>query len=411
MVGAGIVGVSAALWLRRAGARVTLIDRLEPGEGTSYGNAGVLAAASVVPVTTPGLARKGLGLWLDREFPLFLRLAYLPKMASWLAAYLSHANDDDARRIGRGLTGIVADTVEQHKALAAGTPAAAFLRDSDYIFAYPSRSAFESDRFGWEVRRTAGFVPEEVEGEAVREVEPALGPAITFLAVLKDHGFVTSPGNYVKALADVFKAGGGRIVRAEVKDFDLSGGRVGAVDTTAGRFPCDAAVLATGVWSKPLAAKLSLSVPLESERGYHIVFKRPTRTPKAPTLITSGKFVATPMDAGVRCAGIVEFGGLSAGPRQAPLDLLRRKMREAFPGFDAEEEEEWLGHRPAPTDSLPLIGEIDGTGVFTAFGHHHIGLTGGPKTGRLVADLITRQGINIDMAPYDPCRFATGRTR
>jgi D-amino-acid dehydrogenase len=181
--------------------------------------------------------------------------------------------------------------------------------------------------------------------------------------------------------------------------------KLSAVLTTQGRIDCDDVVLATGVWSKPMMAKLGLTVPLESERGYHIVFEDATGGPRNPTMIASGKFVATPMAQGLRCAGIVEFGGLKAGPSRAPLALLRRQARAAFPHLAAKSEIEWLGHRPAPSDSLPLIGQIGQSRVFTAFGHHHIGLTGGPKTGRLVAGMITGQPANIDLTAYHPQRF------
>ncbi len=122
-------------------------------------------------------------------------------------------------------------------------------------------------------------------------------------------------------------------------------------------------------------------------------------------MVASGKFVATPMDQGLRCAGIVEFGGLDPTPSKAPLALLRRTVAETFPQMRATGEQEWLGFRPAPSDSLPLIGEVGSTGVYTAFGHHHIGLTGGAKTGRMVAGLITGQPMNLDMRAYAPDRF------
>ncbi|MGB0853945.1 MAG: NAD(P)/FAD-dependent oxidoreductase, partial [Pikeienuella sp.] len=195
-------------------------------------------------------------------------------------------------------------------------------------------------------------------------------------------------------------------VQAEVKDFDLSGGRISAVDTDKGRFHCTSAVLSAGVWSKPLMAKLGMKIPLEAERGYHIVFKNPSQRPNAPMMMAAGKFVATPMDQGLRCAGVVEFGGLTETPSKAPLALLRKKVAEFFPSMTCESEEEWLGFRPAPSDSLPLIGEVGATGVYAAFGHHHIGLTGGPKTGRMIAGLIAGERPNHDMTPYEPKRFA-----
>lgn len=406
VIGAGIVGVSAAIWLRRAGREVTLVDRAGPGAGTSHGNAGVLAACSVVPVTGPGLIRKAPRMVLNPDFPLFLRWRYLPRLAPWLVRYLSHANDAETRRISAGLTHIVADSVEQHAALAGGTVAEPFIRESDYVFAYADRAAFKADAYTWALRREAGFVPEEIEGAAVRDYDPALGEGIGFLAVMKRHGFITDPGGYVRALAEEFTRLGGTVLQADVADFDLSGGRIGAVLTSAGRLECEAAVLATGVWSGPLMRRLGLKIPLESERGYHIIYRNPSVQPKAPVMIAAGKFVATPMAEGLRCAGIVEFGGLAAGPSKAPFALLRRQVARAFPALTAGEEITWQGHRPAPADSLPVIGEVGGLGVFAAFGHHHIGLTGGPKTGRMVAGMVAGAAPNVDPAPYSPQRFA-----
>lgn len=407
VIGAGIVGVSTAIWLRRAGAEVTLIDRAAPGSGTSHGNAGVLASCAMVPVTGPGLIPKAPAMLLNKNFPLFLRWGYLPRLLPWLARYLSHANDADTRRIARGLTDITGDSVAQHLSLCRDLGLEDWVQQSDYCFAYQDRAAFEAENYTWALRREAGFEPQLIEGRAVQEYEPALGDQIGLLAVMSDHGFIRDPGGYVRALAQAFAGMGGTMIEAEVKDFDLSGGKLQAVETSAGRIDCDALALTTGVWSAPLMTKLGLKVPLESERGYHIVFEEAEGGPSRPTMIASGKFVATPMAQGLRCAGIVELGGLTAGPSDAPLALLRRQARAAFPGLRATNEVEWLGHRPAPSDSLPLIGQLGQSGVFTGFGHHHIGLTGGPKTGRLIAGMIMDQPANLDLTPFDPERFKT----
>lgn len=406
VVGAGIVGTAAALWLRRAGHEVTLIDRDGPAAGASFGNGAILASCSVVPVTMPGLIRKGPGYLADPNFPLFIRWGYLPRLIPWMARYLSHANARDTRRISRGLATIVGDSLEQHQALVRGTRAEKWVQESEYNFAYPDRAAFEADSFVWELRREAGFVPEMIEGPAVQEKEPILAPDIGLLAVNRNHGFVLNPGKYVADLVRVLEDEGGRYAQTAVTDFDLSGGRISAVHTDRGPIACDRAVLATGAWSKPLMRKLGLDVPLEAERGYHIVYHAPSQRPNAPMMLTTGKFVATPTDEGLRCAGIVEFGGMSDEKSKSALKLMRKKVREVFPGMSAAREEEWVGFRPAPSDSLPLIGEVGTTGVFAAFGHHHIGLTGGPKSGRMVADLVTGTPLNYDTDPFAPKRFA-----
>ncbi len=258
------------------------------------------------------------------------------------------------------------------------------------------------------MRRDAGFTWQEFEGEALREFDPALGPKIGFGILVPDHGFVLSPGGYIADLREVAMSLGAVAVAAEAREFRLAAdGSVQAVVTTNGEIEAEAAVIATGAWSKALTAQLGLDVPLESERGYHVMLYGASLKPRQPTMVTSGKFVATPMADGVRCAGIVEFGGLDLPPSRPPIELMLRQVKQAFPTLTYTHYDEWLGHRPAPSDSLPLIGEVPRhRGIFLAFGHHHVGLTTGPKTGRLLAAMVNGETPGLDMTPYTPARFA-----
>ena len=407
VVGAGIVGVSTAIWLLRQGVAVTLVDRQKPGsdKAASFGNACILAACSVAPVTGPGMIIKSPKMLFDPNFPLFLRWSYLPKLAPWLVKYLSHANDKDTRRIASGIAPLTSDTVAQHKALSEGTAAEEWVRDTLYSFVYPSRQAFDEDNYVWMLRKAAGFEPELLEGEAVHEFEPNLSKDFQCLAVMQDHGYIRDPGSYVADLAKEVERLGGAIMQASVEDFSYQDGRVHQVITDKGAIDCTHAVLATGAWSKTLSEKLGFSVPLETERGYHVEFTAPEGGPSTPLMLTTGKFVAMPMDRGLRCAGVLEFGGLDAGASDGPIALMRKKVKETFPNLTFKEEKTWLGHRPAPSDSLPSIGEIKNSGVFAGFGHHHIGLTAGPKTGRILAGLIAGQREETDLTVYDPKRF------
>jgi glycine/D-amino acid oxidase-like deaminating enzyme len=406
VVGGGIVGLSAAIWLRRSGHDVTLIDKDKPGQATTYGNAGLLAQWAIIPVTTPGLLLSAPKYLLDKNSPLFMRWSYLPKIAPWLYKFVSHANDADTRKTAAALALIVGDSVQQHKSLVQGTKAEKRITESNINFAYESRAAFEKDAYGWALRREHGFVPDLIEGRAVQEEEPMLGPSTSLLAVLKGHGHILYPGAYATDLAEAFQQMGGHVVQAEVMDFDMSGGQVRAVQTTLGSFACDKAVVTSGIWSKPLMGKLGLDVPLETERGYHVIFKNTSQLPKHPLMMAAGKFAVTPMGDSLRCAGTVEFGGIDAEPSRAPIDMIRKRTAVAFPDMTYSDTEEWLGFRPSTPDSLPLIGELGSTGVFTGFGHQHIGLTAGPKTGRLIADLIDGKRPNMDLSPYDPMRYS-----
>lgn len=406
VIGAGIVGVSTALSLNRAGLPVLLIDRNEPGEGASFGNAGVLASSSIVPVTVPGLIAKAPRMLLDPAQPLFLRWRYLPRLLPWLARYLSHCTRAETERIAAALAPLIGTSVEDHRALAQGTGAERYIVETPYCAVYRDRADFEGDAFGWNLRRQHGHRWEEVEGEAVREAEPLLGGDHRFMARVHGNGRISDPGAYVKTLARHAVAQGVRFVRAEIDDFAIEGGAIRGIRANGETLPCRAVAVTTGAWSGKLCRRLGLSIPLESERGYHIELVEPSAMPNGTLLIASGKFVITPMDGRIRLAGFVEFGGLDAGPSRAPIELLKRQARALLPGIQWKETREWLGHRPAPSDSIPLIGAVENVkGAYLGFGHHHVGLTGGPKTGAILASLISGSRPNLDLAPYSPMRF------
>lgn len=406
IIGAGIVGVSAAIWCLRDGHDVILIDKKGPGEGTSHGNGGVLASNSVIPVAVPGLLKKAPGMLFSPNQPLFLKWSYLPRLLPWLTQFLRNANADHVRHRAEAMTQIIGDSLADHQALAEGTAAAHWIVPSDYVFLYRDRAHFQSDAFGWGLRRAFGFDWEELEGPELKEYDPAFGPSVGFGARCPDHGRIADPGRYVKDLAAHAEEKGARLIIGEVTDVARENGRVTGLRIGGDTLPCDTVVLAAGIWSKELAAKLGVAVPIESERGYHLELYDPSVMPRSPVMVAAAKFVATPMEGRLRLAGVVEFGGLDAPPSKAPIDLLRRQIREAIPGLTWSREVEWMGHRPSVADSLPLIGEVPGTkGAFFGFGHDHVGLTGGPKTGRILSQLISDRQPNIDLTPFSPARW------
>lgn len=405
VVGAGIVGVSAAEWLRRDGHDVVLIDRNQPGQAASFGNGGIIARCSIVPVPVPGLLAKAPGMLLRANQPLFLRWSYLPRLLPWLLPYLASAKRERVVQIAAALAPLVTDAFDEHVALARGTPAEKWLRSSDYIYLYTDRSAFDGDAFGWDLRREHGIVGTSLNRDDLSDLDPGLSETYKFGYALSDHGFIADPGAYVGALAAWFSAQGGRVLRAEVEDIEARPDTA-TIHTDGETIEVDRVVLAGGAWSADLARRLGHRAMLESERGYHVEFAEPSHTPPCPYMIADAKFVATPMDAGVRAAGIVEFGGLEAGPSRAPTQLLERGMHRLYPNFNYASKREWLGHRPATADSLPLLGPSPKSRiVYFAFGHHHVGMTAGPKSGRLIADMIANRRSNVDLSPYRVERF------
>lgn len=405
VIGAGICGVSTAIWLQRSGHRVILMDKGLPGQAASFGNAGLLAQWAVVPVTSPSLWKDAPKYLLNPNSPLFMKWGYFPRMVPWLARYMAQANDAATRRIVSHLAPILTDAVDQHRSLVRGTVLEKWIVDSKLSYAYGSQADFAKDAYSWELKRSAGFVPNLITGPAVKEEEPILASSIQCLAVIEGQGHVTNPGQYITELARLFTDNGGTFVQAEVRDFNMENGHITRIDTDQGGFDCRKAVITAGIWSKTLMQKLNLKVPLETERGYHVLFENPSQMPRNPMMMTTGKFGVNPMEMGLRCAGTVELGDHHAGPSKAPIQLLRRHVAKYFPDLTYTGTQEWMGFRPSTPDSLPLIGELGKTGIYTGFGHQHVGLTAGPKTGRLIAQLIDGQPPNIDMSPYAPARY------
>lgn len=414
VVGAGIVGVSTAEWLRRDGHRVVLIDPLPPGDPgqASFGNAGLIARAAVLPVAEPGMLPQAVRMLLDRDGPLFLRWQYLPRLVPWLVPFLRQGTAARFRQTAAALADLVHDAVDQHLALAAGTPAAALITRGEYVHLFRDRADWLADRLGREVRAGLGQRWDERGRGALNDADPHLGPGYGFGIAYPDHAWIRDPGAYVAALAAHFAAAGGQRVAGRVIDIAprmgggarllLADGRVPGTDDAG----FDQVVLAAGAWSARLARRLGHRAMLESERGYHLMLAGATRRPPVPYLLSDSRLVATPMDHGLRAAGLLEFGGLAAPARAAPPRLIARALRRLYPDLAWTGETVWLGHRPSTIDSLPMLGESPrAPGVWLAFGAHHVGLTTGPKTGRLIADLIGGRRCNIDLAPFAVGRF------
>ena len=407
VIGAGMVGVATAIWLQRAGHQVTLIDREGIAAGSSYGNAGILACSGIIPVTTPGLVFKAPRMLLDPNQPLFLRWSYLPKIASWLIKFLKKANAKDMEHIVSELHRIMHDSVDQHMALAKGTKAEKYIKPYSYVHGFKDKAHFQKDAKYFDILKQHGYELIEMEPEEITQFDPALEGKFGYAIRSTADGKITDPGAYLNALADHFIKQGGEILISEVSNIIRKDGKATGVSLVNGDVvEVDKIVISSGAWSGKLTEKLGFKIPLETERGYHLEFVNANIELKSPVMVTTGKFGLNSMEGRLRAAGIVELGGLDAKPSSAPFDLLKRQVSELFPELEYDEIREWMGHRPSTPDSLPLIGAFEGlSNVWAGFGHQHLGLTGGPKTGRWLAQMISGDQPNENLSAYSPNRF------
>jgi D-amino-acid dehydrogenase len=411
VIGAGIVGVCAASWLQRDGHKVSIIEAAEPGRGASYGNAGALNASSVTPVAMPGMLWN-VPRWLfDPLGPLSLRWRYLPVIAPWLVRFVRAGTPEKVRAQARALRPLVGATLEALFPLARDAGAEDLIHRLGHLYVYRTRQGPERERLAWELRRANGVEVDAFDADGLRQLEPALSRDYVCGLLVRENGHVSNPLALVQRLLAQVLRRGGEIVHARARGFRLDGRRLVAVHTDRGEIAADAAVICAGAWSKPLARALGERIPLETERGYHLMIRDPEITPRIPTADAEGKFVATPMDEGLRFAGTVELAGLEAPPDWRRARVLLEQGRRMLPGLAAEHPEErlsvWMGHRPSLPDSLPVIGPSAASpDVVHAYGHGHVGLTAAPMTGKIVADLVAGRPPSIPIAAFAPTRFA-----
>ena len=406
VVGAGAVGMACALTLRREGHAVTVLDPRLPGEGASYGNAGIIANCSVDPIGMPGIVRRVPAMLMDPMGPLSIRWRYLPRMVPWLARLVVASRATRVEEISHALFSLLGNAAETWADLIRGTDGERYILPRGWIHTYESDAAFAAAQPVIDLRRRRGVRVEVLTPDELHQLEPAAAPIFRHAVYLPDTGFVTSPVRLVGALASAFVAAEGTLLQERVTGFNRGAYGPTSVLTERGAHPADQVVIAAGAWSRPFAAMLGSRVPLDTERGYHVMLPTPERAPRHPLSSGERKFILVPMQGGIRITGGVEFAGLDA-----PADFTRiRRMvahaRRMVPGLGDEIQSEWLGFRPSMPDSLPVIGAAPTCpGALFAFGHGHVGLTSAASTGLIIADLVAGRTPAIDLRPFRPDRF------
>lgn len=407
VIGAGIVGITTASYLRRDGHAVTVVDQRPPGEYCSFGNAGILSPGSCVPIAMPGILAQVPGYLLDPLGPLALRWSYLPKALPWLLRFVAAADAKRVEHIADGLRALLSQTFDAYAPLVKNAGVEDLIHKSGYTVVYSTRRAYQADALGWKLRRDRGVVIDELDADGVRSRLPGLQGNYEVGLFLHDHGWCVNPERLTKSLAAQFERDGGKILQRKVFGMDVGADGPRALRTDAGDLPVEHLVICAGAHSNEFSAQLGDVLPLEAERGYHITYSDPRYRLPMPVMVPEYKCFVTPMEMGLRIAGQSEFAGIDAAPNYARADVLGRLMQKMFPGISDVDATKWMGRRPSMPDSTPVIGPATRfANVHYAFGHGHIGLVGGAPTGRLVADMIAGRPPRVDLQPYRPGRFS-----
>ena len=407
IVGAGIVRLFAAWHLIKRGARVVLLDREGPGLGCSFGNSASLSSASVAPLAMPGVLKSAPRMLLDPASPLRVAPGYRLKAAPWLVRFAAASRAARVREISSALAALLRPAIDHHARVLRDIEETDLLRRDGQLVLYRSREQLAKDAAVWDLRRHHGHEARVIDRAEILALEPAVGPAYTVGVYLADQAMVGDPYRYCQALAAALADRGAQIRRDEVLAIEVGQGAVTGVRLSGGALAADAEVLAAGAWSAELLKPLGYRIPLESQRGYHITLKDSGIDIRRPVVPADRKVFITSQESGLRVGGTVEFAGLDAPPDPARAELLLKDLTAVFPQARlAGPRSDWMGHRPCLPDSLPVIGEAPvHRGLWLAFGHGHLGLTGAAVTGDVLARAMHQEPPGLDLAPFSAARF------
>jgi D-amino-acid dehydrogenase len=407
IIGAGIVGIATASYLRRDGHHVTVVDMRPPGEYCSFGNAGILSPGSCVPLATPGVLWNVPGYLADPMGPLTVRASYLPRAIPWLMRFIAASRVARVTHIANALRSLLKQTFDAYEPLVQHAGVTDLLRRTGYMVVYSTRRAYEADATAWRLRRERDVAIEELDAGEIKARMPQLAGEYEVGLYLPEQGYCANPERLTKSLAAQLMRDGGQVLQRKVLDIEVGAEGPRALLTDAGRLSVEKLVICAGAHSNEFSAKLGDPVPLEAERGYHVTYSDPRVELSMPLFMPEYKFFVTPMEMGLRIAGQSEFAGIDAEPNYRRADILAKHMQRILPGISGADTTRWMGRRPSLPDSMPVIGRATKfSNVYYAFGHGHVGLCGGAPTGRITADLVSGRTPSIDVSPFSVARFS-----
>ncbi|CCV09638.1 D-amino-acid dehydrogenase, FAD dependent [Mesorhizobium metallidurans STM 2683] len=407
VIGAGIVGAAIAFELQRRGRDTLVIDRDPPGKGASFGNMASIAVTEFMPASRPGVWAQMPKWLLDPEGPVRFRPSYMPRLLPWFLRFLAASRPSKVKELEAAGAELCARVYDDLLPMLDAIGALDMLTLEGCLSLYADETEFRADREHIEVLERFGIAHEVIGGNLLRDLEPALAAKIGKAVLFPQNRSITDPYRLVLLLVEAFERLGGKVERGEVAGFERDADGLAAIRLMDGRqLAASEAILAAGAWTRRLSAELGEPMPLETERGYHTQIMAPGVSLKHSLIWPARAFMVTPTAGGLRVGGTVEMAGLDAPPDYRRAKVLVKRAKEALPDLQAAETSEWMGHRPALPDTVPVISPSAKTkGVYYATGHGHLGLTYAATTARIVGDLVTGQPPPLDIRPYRVDRF------
>jgi len=404
IIGAGIQGVSNALYLQKKGFQVTLFDRDEPGNSATYGNAGHFSPYASVPLNRPDVLADIPAMLLSSRGPVALKWNYVPKMIPWFLKFIINCTNKNMMHTAKNMHQILELALPAFDELFDEVDIGGLVENKGIMYFWNDQN-LKSRELEIRIRNELGVKQQLLSPKEIHDLEPNIKP-VYHGGVYYDYArHARDPKKILIKLFENFLKKGGKYLKLNINGLDFDGEKPVA-RTEIQRFVFDKLVIACGAFSKKLTDKLYENIPLDTERGYHVHFKNCDHLISRPVIYSNRAFGMTPMEQGLRVVGTVEFGGLKNPLSKTRIKNLIDNAKELLDGLP-EHEDEWLGFRPSLPDFLPVIGPSKNyKNVFYSFGHHHLGWTLGAISGKIISNMIANENTNLDLKPYSSLRFS-----
>lgn len=406
VIGAGVIGTAIAYEMQKRGRQVTLVDRDAPGRGASFGNMASIAVTEFMPASRPAIWRQMPGWLLDPEGPIRVRPGYLPRLIPWFMRFLNASRPSKLRDLEAQGALLCGRALSDTQALMQEIGIADHITQQGCLSLYTDEAEFRADREHIEILERFGFEYEVLDGWALRDLEPEITTKIGKAVLFPHNRSLRDPYVYVNRLVQAFEGMGGRVVRANVVGFERTGTSHSVRLEDGQALSAGQVVLCAGAFTARLAKALGEPIPLETERGYHTQIMEPRLQLRHSIIWPAKAFMVTPTAGGIRVGGTVEMAGLDAPPDYRRAKITVKRAQEALPNLQVHRATEWMGHRPAFPDTVPLLSPSEKVpGIFYATGHGHLGLTYAATTARLMGQLISGEATDVDLRPFHIARF------
>jgi len=404
VVGAGIVGICTSYFLQQSGFKVTLIDKELPGTMTSYGHACTFADYANVPVNSPSLFYKIPQMLLRKDGPLAVDFLYVIKNLPWAIKFLKNCKKNRVEEIASSLANLLHHSRLSYDQIFNEVDVSNYIKNEENIYIYDSKKSYESSEYSNQLRKKNNINVKDLNKSEVYDLEPNLASVYYSGHLFIGSRHTTNPLAISKKIFESFLQGGGKFINENVKNIINSENNVQIILQDK-KIKFDQIVICAGAWSNSLAKMMDEKFPLDTERGYHVLFECDEQLINRPIGWSQSGFYLVQMDDGIRASGTIEIAGLDKAINRQRVNMIESQARKILPQL-GKVKSIWMGRRPTLPDSKPIIGRSNkNKNVMYAFGHQHIGWTLAAVTGKAINELAKGSEPNFDIGPFSPKRF------